>query len=235
VVEHVVCTALSANRPLVDLQNHMLNDLVARAFAAAGVPVPKEPVGLVRQDGKRPDGLTLIPFEGGRSLTWDVTVVCTTADSYIDLAMQCERVSSFLTAHQHRKAIQCHTWYERLPCRVLLCGGDGSLLQGGEIRHFADSLLISSRSRSRPWVLSMSWPIFCTIWGGAFRSRAGRTESLSFCFSAFQSPSSALMRCFCATISCRPTTRISIRSRLQFSSLIFHSSPSVSEMPGALK
>jgi len=83
----VVCTALSANRPLVDLQNHMLNDLVARAFAAAGVPVPKEPVGLVRQDGKRPDGLTLIPFEGGRSLTWDVTVVCTTADSYIDLAM----------------------------------------------------------------------------------------------------------------------------------------------------
>jgi len=38
-------------------------------FAAAGVPVAKEPVGLVRQDGKRPDGLTLIPFEGGRSLT----------------------------------------------------------------------------------------------------------------------------------------------------------------------
>jgi len=43
---------------------------------------------LVRQDGKRPNGLTLIPFEGGRSLTWDVTVVCTTADSYIDLAKQ---------------------------------------------------------------------------------------------------------------------------------------------------
>ena len=40
---------------------------------------------MVRQDGKRPDGLTLIPFEGGRSLTWDVTVVCTTAGSYIDL------------------------------------------------------------------------------------------------------------------------------------------------------
>ena len=66
----------------------MLNDLVARAFVAAGVPVDKEPVGLVRQDGKRPDGLTLIPFEGGRSLTWDVTVVFTAADSYTDLAMQ---------------------------------------------------------------------------------------------------------------------------------------------------
>ena len=43
--------------------------------------------GLVRQDGKRPDGVTLIPFEGGRSFTWDVTVVCTTAGS-IDLAVQ---------------------------------------------------------------------------------------------------------------------------------------------------
>jgi len=40
-----------------------------------------EPAGLVRQDGKRPDGLTLIPFEGGRSLTWHVTVICSTADS----------------------------------------------------------------------------------------------------------------------------------------------------------
>ena len=46
------------------------------------------PVGLVHQDGKRPDGLTLIPFEGGRSLTWDVTVACSTAESHIDLAMQ---------------------------------------------------------------------------------------------------------------------------------------------------
>jgi len=66
----------------------MLNDLVARPFTAAVVPVAKEPVGLVRQDGKTPDGLTLIPFEGVRSLTWDVTVVCTTADSYVDLAVQ---------------------------------------------------------------------------------------------------------------------------------------------------
>ena len=60
----------------------MLNNLVAQALAAAGVPVAKQPVGLVRQDGKRADGLMLIPFEGGRSLTCDVTVVCSTADYY---------------------------------------------------------------------------------------------------------------------------------------------------------
>jgi len=44
----------------------MLND-VARAFAVAGLPVIKEPAGLVRHYGKRSDGLILIPFEGSRS------------------------------------------------------------------------------------------------------------------------------------------------------------------------
>ena len=43
----------------------------------------KEPVGLTRLDGKRPDGLTLIPWQGGKSLTWYVTVVSTLADSYL--------------------------------------------------------------------------------------------------------------------------------------------------------
>jgi len=62
-------------------RHHTPNDLVARALAAAGVSAVKEPAGLVLQDGKRPDGLTLIPYANGRSLTWDVTVVCSTAES----------------------------------------------------------------------------------------------------------------------------------------------------------
>ena len=43
----------------------------------------KEPVGLTRLNGKRPDGLTLIPWQDFKSLTWDVTVVSTLADSYL--------------------------------------------------------------------------------------------------------------------------------------------------------
>jgi len=35
--------------------------IIARAITAAGVPVTKEPVDLARLNGKRPDGLTLIP------------------------------------------------------------------------------------------------------------------------------------------------------------------------------
>ena len=64
-------------------RHQAINDAVARAISAAGVPITKEPVGLTRLDGKRPDGLTLIPWQGGKSLTWYVTVVSTLADSYL--------------------------------------------------------------------------------------------------------------------------------------------------------
>ena len=43
----------------------------------------KEPTGLLRTDNKRPDGLTLIPWQRGKPVTWDVTVTSTLADSYL--------------------------------------------------------------------------------------------------------------------------------------------------------
>ena len=63
-----------------------LNDIVWRAFTSAGIPAIKEPPGLARTDGKRPDGLSLIPWHGGKSVTWDVTVVCALANSYVEMA-----------------------------------------------------------------------------------------------------------------------------------------------------
>ena len=43
-----------------------LNDLIFRSLVRAGFPSTKEPVGLVRTDGRRPDGLTLIPWRVGQ-------------------------------------------------------------------------------------------------------------------------------------------------------------------------
>ena len=57
---------------------------MCRSLGSAGIPATKEPSGLVRKDRKRPDGLTLIPWQGGKSLVWDVTVVSTLAQSYVD-------------------------------------------------------------------------------------------------------------------------------------------------------
>ena len=43
-------------------------------------------MGLLRTDEKRPDGVTLVPWQSGKSLCWDVTVTCPLAESYIDRA-----------------------------------------------------------------------------------------------------------------------------------------------------
>jgi len=45
--------------------------------------IRKEPTGLSRSDGKRSDGLSLVPWKNGKALCWDVTAICPLADSYI--------------------------------------------------------------------------------------------------------------------------------------------------------
>ena len=63
-----------------------LNDIVKRALAAADIPSALEPVGLCRSDGKRADGVTIIPWKRGQSLAWDVTCWDTFAPSHISSA-----------------------------------------------------------------------------------------------------------------------------------------------------
>jgi len=64
-------------------RHHNLNDLVWRAMAKADIPAWKEPSGLLRTDGKRRDGVTLLPWKRGKCVTWDVTVSDTLAQSYV--------------------------------------------------------------------------------------------------------------------------------------------------------
>jgi len=52
-------------------------------MAKADIPALKEPSGLLRTDGKRPDGVTLLPWKQGKCVTWDVTVSDTLAQSYV--------------------------------------------------------------------------------------------------------------------------------------------------------
>jgi len=67
-------------------RHHALNDIITRAFTSAGVPVSKEPSGLLPGDIRRPDGLTLIPWQAGKALTWDATVTSTLANSYVRIS-----------------------------------------------------------------------------------------------------------------------------------------------------
>ena len=59
-----------------------LNDIMKYALSAAHVPSRLEPTGLLRSDGKRPDGVTLAPWKCGQLLVWDATCPDTFAASY---------------------------------------------------------------------------------------------------------------------------------------------------------
>ena len=58
-------------------------DTIWRALNKAGVQSIIQPTGLFGSDGKRPEGVTLIPWAKGRCLTWDVTVPNIFATSHI--------------------------------------------------------------------------------------------------------------------------------------------------------
>ena len=65
------------------LRHNYLNDLIYHALLQAGLLSTYKPAGLLRTDGKWPDGLTNVPWQAGKSALWDVTVADTLADSYL--------------------------------------------------------------------------------------------------------------------------------------------------------
>ena len=67
------------------MRHAQLNDCVYRALIRADMPAMKEPNGLLRSDGKRPDGCTSLAWKDGKCLAWDVTVPDTLANSYVGI------------------------------------------------------------------------------------------------------------------------------------------------------
>ena len=63
-------------------RHSILNDIVWRTVTRAKIQSIKEPLCL-DNNLKRPDGASLIPWQRGKCVTWDVTVTDTYAKSYI--------------------------------------------------------------------------------------------------------------------------------------------------------
>lgn len=58
-----------------------MNTTIKRALVLADVPAALEPIGLAREDGKRVDGMSLIPWSRGSTLIWDAACTDTFAPS----------------------------------------------------------------------------------------------------------------------------------------------------------
>ena len=82
---HALCCKLQRGR----IARHTLcNDIILRALNSTGTPSQTEPPGLSRTDGKRPDGVSLIPWSHGKSVIWDFTCAHRLATSLRHLASE---------------------------------------------------------------------------------------------------------------------------------------------------
>ena len=96
-----------------------MNDIIHRSLTRAGIPATREPNGLSRTDGKRPDGLTLIPWREGRCLIWDVTVADTTAASYLPLtAALAGSAAESAATRKEAKYIDLSARYDFVPVAI---------------------------------------------------------------------------------------------------------------------
>ena len=67
-----------------------INNIISRSFASCNIPTLLETSGISRMDGRRPDGMTLIPWSHGKSLIWDFTCIDTLASSHLQSSLKCE-------------------------------------------------------------------------------------------------------------------------------------------------
>ena len=80
-----------------------LNSLIKQTLGSLDLPSRLEPRGLYRTDGKRPDGVTVILWEMGKQLVWDVTVVDALAPSRLNQCSLCNPGTTTTTEAEARK------------------------------------------------------------------------------------------------------------------------------------
>mgnify|MGYP003434925303 CR=1 FL=1 len=84
-------------------RHSLFNEVIWRSFLRAKIQASKEPLGTFR-DNKRPDGVTLTPWQRGKCVAWDVTVADTFANSYLPLtAARAGAAAERAALNKHRR------------------------------------------------------------------------------------------------------------------------------------
>ena len=62
-------------------RHSLVNEIILKAFSKAGIPVSREPSGLIPGSSLRPDGCSIASWSQGKCIAWDVTCPDTLAAS----------------------------------------------------------------------------------------------------------------------------------------------------------
>jgi hypothetical protein len=109
------------------LRHNYINDIIYHSLLKAGLPSTKEPAGLSRTDGKRPDGITNVPWQSGKSAVWDVTVADTLADSYLShTSVNAAAAAELATTRKERKYTVLSATHTFIPIAFESLGPVGS-------------------------------------------------------------------------------------------------------------
>ena len=96
--------ALTCNRGAGRGARHTeVNARIQRALQLAGVAATLEPIGLNLEDGKRPDGSTILPFSRGLEMAWDATIHHTCAPTYIPAAATKARAAAMIAENSKNR------------------------------------------------------------------------------------------------------------------------------------
>ena len=76
-----------------------------RALLKAGLPSVLEPPGLDRGDALRPDGITVFPLSGGKSLVWD----CSCVDTFAGVHLNKSAMEAIIAANSAGER-KCHKY-----------------------------------------------------------------------------------------------------------------------------
>ena len=137
-----------------------INDIIWRALKRAGVPSTKEPSGLSRTDGKRPDGLTLIPWQNGRSLIWDATIADTLAASHLPHTSVTAGAAADLAADRRRRR-STPVWQQLTQLIPISCEDSWAIeRQGSEFSQWSGSPYLLSDRRSQGGQFSSSEALY---------------------------------------------------------------------------
>ena len=103
-----------------------VNNLIKRALVQAKIPTVVEPSNLSREDGKRPDGLTLTTWKAGKCLIWDFTCCDSLCATYVKSSSKQAGAAADQREMKKIAKYASLTNYHFVPCAIETYGSWGS-------------------------------------------------------------------------------------------------------------